>query len=92
MLEANEVIKRLCYLQTKVSAHIGHNHAADCFCGTGGFWSTKFYGGTYDKGYRNDGLSLKYIEKAVQEKINKEKQKATAKKRIKKTAKRRRVI
>lgn len=72
MMEAKEVIGRLCLLQGVVTEHIGFDYAADCFCKESGFWSSDDYGGTFDEGYRNDGKALEFIEQAVREKIERE--------------------
>jgi hypothetical protein len=72
MINANEVIERLCKLQEEVQNHINDDGAADCFCRKGGFWHVKGYGGTHEEGYRNDGDALEFIENAVREKINAE--------------------
>ena len=65
MLDAKEVIKRLCHLQEEVRGVLGDGSPADCFCRTGGFWKSKGYGGTYKRGYRNNGTPLEFIERAV---------------------------
>lgn len=69
-LEPKDIIRRLCKLQAEVSEYVGYQHAADCFCGEGGFWDSDNYDGTYAGGYRNDGKSLEFIEQAVREKLN----------------------
>lgn len=61
-----EVIERLCKLQAVTARHVGYVHAADCFCGNGGFWGTEGYD---ERSYRNDGVALDFIEAAVREKI-----------------------
>lgn len=66
-----EVIERFCALQAEVAEHIGYDKAADCFCGKYGFWNVEGY--NPEKDYRNDGAALEYIEKAIREKILKEK-------------------
>lgn len=68
-MNANDVIRRLCVLQAKVSGQLGNVGAADCFCGEGGFWKSDGYNGTFDGGYRNDGKAIEFIEQAVAEKI-----------------------
>lgn len=71
--DSKDVIKRLCKLQEKVASHVGWEYAADCFCGHGGFWTVHpTYDGTFDQGYRNDGVALEFIEQAVAEKIERE--------------------
>jgi hypothetical protein len=62
-----EVIERLCKLQSEAAGHVGHEYAADCFCGKSGYWDTKEY--RPDRDYRNDGKALDFIESAVREKI-----------------------
>lgn len=64
-LSADDVIERLCKLQADVQDALGYQHSADCFCGRGGFWDVKGYGGTFDDGYRNDGKALEFIERVV---------------------------
>jgi hypothetical protein len=71
-MESKEIISRLCKLQKEVHSHLGSDHSADCFCGEGGFWDVPGYEGTYEKGYRNDGACLEFIEQAVREKLKKE--------------------
>ena len=71
-MDAKEVIKRLCTLQSAVREHIGFEHASDCFCKQSGFWGADSYGGTFEEGYRNDGIALEFIEKAVNEKIERD--------------------
>jgi len=62
-----EVIRRLCVLQEEVSRHLAdYDNAADCFCKKGGFWIGAYYS---DAEYRNDGVSLEWIEHAVRDKI-----------------------
>jgi len=70
-LTRSEVIARLCRLQEEVSRHLGdYENAADCFCTEGGFWDSDSYS---DIEYRNDGVSLQFIEDAVLEKIDTQK-------------------
>lgn len=70
MLSAQEIIERLCKLQDEVWNQISNGlDSADCFCGKGGFWQSKDYGGTFEQGYRNAGEPLEFIEKAVREKL-----------------------
>ena len=71
-LEARDVIKRLCELQSKVASAHGYAAAADCFCGCGGLWGMHGYDGTFAGGYRNDGEALAFIEAAVREKLARE--------------------
>lgn len=71
-LSAADVIERLCKLQAEVYERTSDGcNAADCFCGKGGFWGTKSYGGTFEEGYRNDGKALEFIERAVREALGK---------------------
>lgn len=67
-MDAKAVIIRLCELQAEVSRHIDAG-ASDCFCQSSGFWKSEGYGGTFEQGYRNDGIALEFIELAVREKI-----------------------
>lgn len=70
MLNAQEVIERLCKLQGEVWNQISTGlDSADCFCRNGGFWGSETYGGTFEQGYRNDGDALEFIEEAVREKL-----------------------
>ncbi len=64
MLDAGDVIARLCKLQERVHSRWGHGEPADCFCREGGFWKSKDYGPTYEQGYRNSGETLEFIERA----------------------------
>jgi hypothetical protein len=64
MLDAGDVIARLCKLQERVRSRWGHGEPADCFCREGGFWKSKDYGPTYEQGYRNSGETLEFIERA----------------------------
>lgn len=68
-LSANDVIERLCKLQSEVRDKIGRECMADCFCGKSGFWGTRGYGGSHESGYRHDGKILEFIERAVREKL-----------------------
>lgn len=70
-MDAQEIIERLCKLQQEVwdAGHSGECDSADCFCGKGGFWASKSYGGRFEQGYRNDGKCLEFIEQAVREKL-----------------------
>lgn len=70
MLDADEIIERFCKLQCEVFLHINCG-ASDCFCKKSGFWGAKDYGGTYEKGYRNTGEALEFIEAAVREALKK---------------------
>ena len=59
----NEVIERLCKLQTEVNEKVFHHEtASDCFCGKGGFWDSPSY---TEESYRNSGAVLEWIENAV---------------------------
>ena len=60
--EAQAMIRRLCELQAEVSSVLGYDHAADCFCGEDGFWPLR-----HPSDYRNEGLSVEFIEKATRE-------------------------
>lgn len=60
--EAQQMIRRLCELQAEVSNVLGYDHAADCFCGEDGFWPLR-----HPSDYRNEGLSVEFIEKATRE-------------------------
>lgn len=74
-LNAIETIERLCSLSSKVLGHLGYKNACDCFCGMGGLNREKnvdIKALTYENGYRNDGIVLQYIEKAVMQKIHRE--------------------
>lgn len=63
-MKANEVIKRFCELQAEVSEKaIGYQYASDCFCGQSGFGSHH----VHSDSYRNDGMSLEFIEKATRD-------------------------
>jgi hypothetical protein len=71
-MNASEIIERLCALQQEVvDRHLGYGDGADCFCGKGGFWRCRGYGGTFEEGYRNSGKALEFIEAAVREKLDK---------------------
>lgn len=59
LMKADEVIERLCKLQTEVSDVLGYDHPADCFCNKGGFKNAG------RESYRNDGVSLEFIEAAT---------------------------
>lgn len=63
-----EVIERLCKLQAEVASHVGYENAADCFCGHRGFWNSPSY---KEADYRNDGVALEFIEKAVRTALGK---------------------
>ena len=66
-----DVIQRFCKLMGEAQDYLGWDHAADCFCGHGGFWFVQGYNPHTD--YRNDGKSVEFIEAAVREKIEREK-------------------
>lgn len=71
-MNANDIIERLCILQSEVAGHLEHIERTDCFCGKSGFWGRiQGYDGTVEHGYRNDGKALEFIEAAVKEKIEK---------------------
>ena len=72
-MDAKKVIERFCVLQRTAAEHTGFEYAADCFCKQSGFWGSDDYGGTFEEGYRNDGIALEFIEQAVREKIEREK-------------------
>lgn len=58
-------ILRFCILQAVVSDYLNDwSNAADCFCHESCL---------DDEQYRNDGVSLQFIEDAVREKIDREK-------------------
>lgn len=71
MLDAKDVLARLCKLQEEVwrAMRTGDWDSADCFCGEGGYWGVKDYGGTHAQGYRNSGDALEYIERVVRESL-----------------------
>jgi hypothetical protein len=55
----------MCKLQTFVSEWVfGHRHAADCFCGEGGFWPLR-----EADSYKNDLKSVEFIEHAVRQAV-----------------------
>ena len=67
-----ETLKALCESQHKVSEHLNnYNNDCDCFCKQGGYWPSKeFPDRTYDESsFRNSGVSIAYMVKAVEEKI-----------------------
>ena len=70
MNNAEDVIERLCKLQSEVTEHLGYQYAADCFCGKGGFWESTDYDGTHEHGYRNDMKSIEFIEQAVRSRLS----------------------
>ena len=70
-MKHTDVIQRFCKLMGEAQDHLGWDHAADCFCGHGGFWFVDGYNPHTD--YRNDGESVEFIEAAVREKIEREK-------------------
>ena len=61
------IISRLCKLQSEVASYQGSGeHAADCFCGEGGFWDLDNYSDkTEFSGWKNDGKALEFIEETV---------------------------
>jgi len=59
-LTKEEIITKFCELQTVVNSHLGHKHAADCFCGKSKFERDD---------YRNEGEAFKFIQEAVMEKM-----------------------
>lgn len=67
MLTADEVIERLCILQSEVCRADGCSHSADCFCGKSGFGPEH----VRSSEYRNEGVALEFIEKAVREALGK---------------------
>ncbi len=80
MLSQEQVIERFCRLTEEVVREVlGFKQPNDCFCGHGGFWGSEGYGGTYEKGYRNSGQALEFIEAAVREKIRQIKEREVAK-------------
>ncbi len=54
------MIERLCALQDEVTKLLGPDHAADCFCGAGGFWPIR-----HADDYRNEGLAVAFIERVT---------------------------
>lgn len=70
-MKHTDVMQRFCILMGEAQEHLGWDHAADCFCGHGGFWRVNGYNPHRD--YRNDGKSVEFIEAAVREKIEREK-------------------
>jgi hypothetical protein len=65
MVEASEVIERLCRLVGEVYGRMDGSTASDCFCGRHGLWGARGYGGTIASGYRNDGRALEFVEETV---------------------------
>lgn len=56
-----EVLERLCALHFEVADALGDwSHPADCFCEKKRQWDARALAD-----YRNDGVSLEFIEKAV---------------------------
>ncbi len=68
-LDSKDVIEQYCLLQEEVATFFDHEHAADCFCGKGGFWGSEDFDGSFEEGYRNDMEVFKFIQEAVREKI-----------------------
>lgn len=60
-----EVIVRLCQLQTEAAEHVGWEHAADCFCGQRNGFGISSDDPKFADDYRNDGAALEFIERAV---------------------------
>lgn len=64
---AAEAIERFCKLQMQVNTFVfDHEHAADCFCGQGGFWRD---GAVDPDGYRNELRAVEWIENVVRERL-----------------------
>lgn len=70
-LTREDVIDRLCLLVEEVHAHVGYQHASDCFCKKGGFWDIERYAANAAR-YQNDGFVLEWVEQVVRAKIKEE--------------------
>lgn len=59
-----DIIARYCLLASEVwnTLFDPTEHANDCFCKRGGFWSSPSYS---DKDFRNSGAALEWIEQTV---------------------------
>jgi len=55
---ADMAAQRLCALQRAVHEHLGWHFLEDCFC-------AQRKANTFEEGYRNDGVSIAFIEAAV---------------------------
>ena len=66
-MKPEEIIERLCLLQSEVNEHMGWKHSADCFCKKGGFWDMK----NPENYYHNEGKALEFIEEAVRKEMMK---------------------
>lgn len=63
--DRQEAIQRMCRLQAEVATRvIGHDSAADCFCGESGFHPL-----SNPDDYRNEFKAIEFIERAVEEAI-----------------------
>jgi hypothetical protein len=67
--QPQDIIERMCKLQEEVQVHHNHVNAGDCFCGKGGMWGYKGFDMSH---WRNDLVSIEFIEQAVREKIKEE--------------------
>jgi hypothetical protein len=84
----DEVLQRLCALNEKVSEYFGHRHPSDCFCGKGGLCRfNPSYDGTHENGYRCDGFVIEFLEKCVNDKLRKLKNKKASDERRKRAQK-----
>jgi hypothetical protein len=72
----HELIARLCRLQRTVAEHQGHDHAADCICGEGGYWQESDTWPIPSASWCNEGRAIRFIEQAVAEKIERERAEA----------------
>ena len=63
-----DTIEAFCTLQRKAQEHIGFQHAADCFCSKR-IKRTQLETRLSAGNYQNDGAALEFIQIAVDEKI-----------------------
>ena len=54
----HEAIEAACLIVARAYSHIGYRTASDCFCGN-----------RNPERYRNEGIALKYVSDAVNERI-----------------------
>lgn len=61
-----DAIRALCQLTEEVMRVCGYTHASDCFCGFGGM---NGHGVVKTEYYKNDGATVRFIQKAVREEL-----------------------
>jgi hypothetical protein len=71
-MNARDVIEKFCEINQRVSAYLGNQENAKCFCGSawqGGLLEGVEREGLEENGYKHDGKTIEFVHQAVTEKM-----------------------